>query len=183
MGKPKKPEAPEKIKKQADALEAIRRVDEILKKRLDGAQYHDVAEHAEANGWGIKERQIREYIQKADKIIARRSDRNRRQIIARHIAQRQSLFTRAIKESDLRTALAILDSEAKLRGLFPDKGLKELVKLAVMQSKQIAELKGRLDAHAGGSSSSKVPEKCSGTGATGEGGSTEGGGSSGGVPS
>jgi hypothetical protein len=64
----------------------------------------------------------------ADELLVERQDKSRKQVIARHLAQRQALFARALKAADYRTALAILADEAKLRGLYPEKEIKELVR-------------------------------------------------------
>src|SRR5688572_4876680 len=103
-------------KKKADTAEAARRVDEVLRIRLDGAQFHDVVQYAAEKGWGLQERQIRTYIRRADELLVERQEKNRRRLIARHIAQRETLFARAVNAADLRTALAIADSVAKLQG-------------------------------------------------------------------
>ena len=54
------------------------------------------------------------------------------------------MCTRAVNSADYRTALAILADEAKLRGLYPEKEVKELVKLATAQGVRIEELERRL---------------------------------------
>ena len=104
---------------QADKATVSLRVDEVLRIRIDGAQFHDVVQYAAEKGWNLKERQIREYMRRADALLTERRDKNRRQIIARRLAQRESLYARAVNAADYRTALAILDSADKLRGLFP----------------------------------------------------------------
>ena len=43
----------------------------------------------------------------------------RRQSLVKHLARRDDLYAKAVNAGDLRTALAIADSEAKLRRLFP----------------------------------------------------------------
>jgi hypothetical protein len=107
-------------------------------------------QYSAEKGWNLKERQLREYMRRANELLVQRQDKSRRQVIARHLAQRQALFARAVNSADFRTALAILDSDAKLRGLFPEKELKELVKLAAAQGAQIQELERRLrDANPG----------------------------------
>jgi hypothetical protein len=142
---------PDPARRKAEAAEIAARVDEVFRIRLDGAQFHDVVEYAREKGWDVKERQLRKYIARADELLVERRDKNRKQVIARHLAQRQALYARALNAADYRTALAILDSDAKLRGLFPEKELKELVKLAAAQGQRIEELERRLKhAHPGG---------------------------------
>src|SRR5215207_1756416 len=125
--------------KISDKAEMLKRVEEVLRIRLDGAQFHDVSAYAEEKGWGIKERQVRNLMQRADELLVERQDKSRKQVIARHLAQRMALYARALNAADYRTALAILDSDAKLRGLFPEKELKELMKLATAQGGRIEE--------------------------------------------
>jgi hypothetical protein len=145
-----KPEldAAAKAKKKAETAEVALRVEEVLRIRLDGAQYHDVVQFAAEKKWDLKERQIREYMRRADELLVDRQDKSRKKVIARHLAQRQALYARAVNAADYRTALAILDSDAKLRGLYPEKELKDLAKLAAAQGAQLAVIEGRLrDAH------------------------------------
>ncbi len=97
------------------------------------------------NRWGIEERQVREYIHKADELLVERLDKKRKPVIARHIAQRQALFARAVNAADLRTALAILDSECKLRGLYPEAGVKELLKLMASQEERLRKMEAEND--------------------------------------
>lgn len=145
---PKKKPDPERRPK-ADTAEAARRVEEVLRIRLDGAQYHDVVQYAAEKGWNLKERQLREYIARADELLVERLEKKRKPVIARHIAQRQALFARAVNAADLRTALAILDSECKLRGLFPEAGVKELLKLVASQEERLRKMEAS-DAAPGG---------------------------------
>ncbi len=152
-GKKKKPDATEKAKRKAEVAEVALRVEEVLVIRLDGAQYHDVVQYAAEKKWALQERQLREYMRRADALLVERQDKNRKQVIARHLAQRQALFARCVNAADYRTALSILDSDAKLRGLYPEKDVRELVKLATAQGARIEELERRLrDAHLTGTS-------------------------------
>jgi hypothetical protein len=146
MGKAKNGNTAAKARKKAEAAQVALRVEEVLHIRLDGAQYHDVVQYAAEKGWQLKERQLREYIHRADDLLVERQERSRRRLLARHIAQRESLFARAVNAADLRTALAIADSTAKLQGLFADaRDLKELARLAASQGERIRELETRLE--------------------------------------
>src|SRR6266511_3861578 len=119
--------------KKSDNAEVLKRVEEVLRIRIDGAQFHDIREYAVEKGWNVSDTQLRRYVQRADELLGERQDRSRKAVIARHLAQRQALYARALKASDYRTALAILADDAKLRGLYPEKEIKELVKLAAAQ--------------------------------------------------
>ena len=133
--------------KQSDAAEVARRVEAVLRIRLDGAQHHDIVAYAEEQKWGVSDRQMRTYIRRADALLVERRDTNRRRLVARHCAQREALFARAVNGADYRTALAIVDSLAKLQGLFTDsRDLKELARLAASQGARLIELEKRLEA-------------------------------------
>jgi hypothetical protein len=110
------------------------RIQAVLQIRLDGAEGWDVRQFVaekEAAGevpWTIpeggkplSERQIRRYVEQADDLIAESCRTSRKQLIRRHLAQRRSLYARAVQAGDIRTALAVLNSLAELQNLFPAK--------------------------------------------------------------
>jgi hypothetical protein len=133
------------------------RVEEILEIRLDGAKEWDARryvaekEAADEAPWKLPEggnplsrRQIRNYIREADRRIARSTQATRQRRVARHIAYRERLFARAVSKGDERTALAVLDSLAKLLDLFPTESDALLREMAALR-KELAELKARQD--------------------------------------
>lgn len=140
----RKPRKPTKKRPKSDTAVVALRVEEVLRIRLDGAQRHDVCQYASEKGWGVTDRQVDRYIRRADELLVERQDRNRKRVVAVHLAKRAALFARAVSAADYRTALAVADSEAKLRGLFPDREAKELAKIVTDQARQIAELEQRL---------------------------------------
>lgn len=143
------PRKKQKPNKRSEGATVAARVDEILRIRIDGAQFHDVLQYAAEKGWGINERQIRTYIRRADELLVERMDRNRKRTIARHLARREALYARCVNAASYRDALACLTDLAKLQGLYADgKELRELVKLATEQAARLRELEGRLDAAA-----------------------------------
>ncbi len=112
------------------------RVNDLVQFRLEGARYWDVRQyvtekekepgsiwyrgenakpHSEANLW--------RYIRRADKLISEDTRSSRKKRLRLHVAKRQNLYAKAISQGDVRTALAAADSEAKLLGLFPAKGI------------------------------------------------------------
>jgi hypothetical protein len=132
------------------------RIEDVLRIRLDGAEGWDarryVAEQEQANdgageppwcipegGKPLSERQIRNYVRAADKLIDESCRKSRRRLLRRHLAQRRALYARAVSQGDIRAALAVLDSEAKLEGLLDDE-----------VSRQIEELKRRVARLTGG---------------------------------
>jgi hypothetical protein len=134
-------------KPKSDTAEVARRVEEVLRIRLDGAQFHDVVQYAAEKGWGVEERQIRTYIARADDLLVERLEKKRRRVVARHLAQWEALYARAVNAADYRTALAVLTDAAKLQGLYAsDRELRELARLAAEQGERIRDLEGRLDA-------------------------------------
>ena len=56
---PDKPDPPKKRPAKATNAEIALRVEEVLRIRLDGAQFHDIVQYAAEKEWGLKERQSR----------------------------------------------------------------------------------------------------------------------------
>jgi hypothetical protein len=129
---------------KATKTEISKRVEEVLRIRLDGAQFHDIVQYAAEKGWGLKDRQVRNYIRRADDLLVERQDRNRKRLIARRVAQREALYARALNAADHRTALAVLTDLDRLRGLYPDRDLRELLRLAAEQGRRVEDLECRL---------------------------------------
>lgn len=177
----KKPEGEEPKPGKADAAEVARRVEEVLRIRLDGAQYHDVVQYAAEKHWDLKERQLREYMARADDLLVRRQEKSRKRLIARRVAQREALYARCVNAADHRTALAVLSDLDKLQGLYPEKELKDLVKLAAAQAERLRQLEARLDA-SGGQAPGGAPAAGPATGPAGGAGPGRTGGPAGGVP-
>jgi hypothetical protein len=116
-------------------------VDAVLRAILDGAQFHDIVQFSSEQEWNVTDRQLHKYIARANELLAERRDKNRKQLITRRLAQREALFARAVNAADLRTALAILDSADKMRGLFPsDRDVREMAKTILDQERRIREL-------------------------------------------
>ena len=95
------------------------RVQEVLRLTLAGAEFPEIRQHATQQGWKVTDRQLRRYMESAYREIAQLSDRDAEQLLGRHLMQRRALFARALKNGDLRTALAVLQDEAKLENLYP----------------------------------------------------------------
>jgi len=126
-----KKKAPAKKPRATDPLLTLR-VEDILRIRLDGAEGWDVRRYvAEKEGskeepWTIaeggkplSERQIRNYVSAADKLIAASCRQSRKALLRKHQAQRRSLYARAVSHGDVRTALAVLADLARMQGLYP----------------------------------------------------------------
>lgn len=117
---------------KADKALTQKRIDDILRIRLDGAQFWDVREFVRekekepGSNWFIEdgvrplsEGTIRNYQTKADTLMMKAHERKRGKLFRRHLAQRRHLYAKAATTGDVRTALACLQDEAKLIGLYP----------------------------------------------------------------
>jgi hypothetical protein len=112
----------------------------VLRIIVDGAGFHDVVQYASEKGWAVGERQLWNYVAKANDLLAKRMERDRDKLLARHISQRRNLYARALNAADYRTALAVVDSEAKLCALFPNEKLDvNLDQLALAELQRLAK--------------------------------------------
>ncbi len=119
-------------KQRATKAQIARRVEDLLQIRLDGAEFWNVREFVreqEATAdtvWTLAEgekplsdKTLWRYLSLANKMIAESCRSSRKRLAQRHLAQRRNLFAKAVSQGDIRAALSVLDSEAKLQGLFP----------------------------------------------------------------
>jgi len=97
------------------------RVNEVLKLRLGGAEFLDIREYAAApeQAWGVSDTQLWRYIREADALCKEHFDAKAEHLLTRHLLQRRTLYAHAMGAGDFRTALAVLQDEAKLEGLYP----------------------------------------------------------------
>jgi hypothetical protein len=115
---------------KADKALAARRVEDILRIRLDGAEWWDVVQYVRENqsalgsAWfladgekPLSDAMIRKYQERADKLVVQSHEKSRKKLLRRHLAQRRNLYSRAVTTGELATALRCLDSEALLLGL------------------------------------------------------------------
>jgi hypothetical protein len=96
-----------------------RRVQEVSKLLLAGAEFADIRQFASDRGWNVSERQVRRYVDIAHERFEAATRRDRRQLLGRHLLQRRVLYARCIKAGDNRTALNVLRDEACLQGVYP----------------------------------------------------------------
>ena len=104
---------------KADKSTVLRRTQEILRLILAGGEFEDIRQYAAAQGWKLSERQLRRYQESAHQQLAEGVYRDHKQLLGRHLMQRRALYARALKTSDVRTALNVLRDEANLEGLYP----------------------------------------------------------------
>jgi hypothetical protein len=94
------------------------RVGEILRLLLAGGEFEDIRQYAAAQGWKLSVRQLRRYQERAYRRLANMAHRDQKQLLGRHLMQRRALYARAMKVSDVKTALNVLKDEAQLQGLY-----------------------------------------------------------------
>lgn len=103
--------------------ECMRRVEEVLKIRIAGAEIWDVREFAAQQDppWGVSDSQLRKYMLQADELIRKGLERNRKKRLRRRLAQRSDLYARALNVGMLGAALAILKDLDELDEAYPVK--------------------------------------------------------------
>jgi hypothetical protein len=94
------------------------RVEEVLQIRLAGAEFWNIRQYAAEKEWHVSDRQLWRYVAQTDQLLAEQLDKDRDKILNRHVAQRRTLYARAVQTGDYRAALAVLADEAKLWGLY-----------------------------------------------------------------
>jgi hypothetical protein len=110
------------------------RVTELLRIRLDGAEFWDVREYVrereqeDGSPWRLAEgqkplsdSQLWRYLARVDRLIAASCRASRKKLLRRHLAQRRALYAKAVSQGDTRAALACVRDEAELLGLYPPK--------------------------------------------------------------
>ena len=97
----------------------MQRLQDLTKLILAGADFGDIQQFAASQNWNVSLRQLRRYQEQVYARLAESTQRNRTQLLGRHLMQRRALYARAVKISDLRAALLILKDEAELEGLYP----------------------------------------------------------------
>jgi hypothetical protein len=117
---------------KADRPLVQRRVDDLLRVRLDGGARHDVRDYARsqeresASPWFVPDGenplsdvQIWRYLQRADRLIDREHERSRKRLFRRHVARLNHLYARAATTGELSVARAILRDLAEMQRLLP----------------------------------------------------------------
>jgi hypothetical protein len=117
---------------KATKTKILARAEEILRIRLDGAQFWDVREYVREKErepdtvWTLpdgakplSDPTLWRYIAKADKLIAESCRSSRKKLLRRHLAQRRNLYAKAVSQGDIKAALAVLRDEAELLALYP----------------------------------------------------------------
>jgi hypothetical protein len=120
------------------------RVHEVFKLRLGGAELPDIREYAQAQQppWGVCDAQLWRYVKAADALCVKYLDGKSEHLLSRHLLQRRQLYAHAMGAGDFRTALSVLESEARLEGLDPLTKLK--LKEAEEFERRLAAVEGRM---------------------------------------
>ncbi|HEX5269363.1 MAG TPA: hypothetical protein VFW33_02695 [Gemmataceae bacterium] len=129
------------------------RVTELLRIRLDGAEFWDIREYVrekeqeDGSLWRLAEgqkplsdSQLWRYLARVDQAIAANGRASRRKLVRRHVAERRNLYAKAVEQGDIRAALACKRDEAELLSLYPSPD-DEMKRRAEALEKQLAELK------------------------------------------
>lgn len=105
--------------KKSDAATVEQRVEMIYRLILDGWDSTAIVQNNAVRGWGLKVRQVRNYIKRARNRMKRELEKYRLVALDEHIAARRKLR----KEThDERVKLEVMRDEAKLLGLYaPEK--------------------------------------------------------------
>jgi hypothetical protein len=117
---------------KATTAQIALRVEEVLRIRLDGAEFWDVREYARekekeaGSAWTLPEDgkplsdgQLWRYIAQADKLIAESCHSSRKKLLRNHLAVRRNLYAKCVSAGDYKAALACKRDEAELLGLYP----------------------------------------------------------------
>src|SRR5262245_55168373 len=111
------------------------RVNDLLRIILDGAvkewdlcEFVRKQEQEEGSHWYLADgekplsySQIRRYAVKVDKLIAKSNRTSQKKQLQQHIAMRRNLYAAAVRQGDVRAAMAVLRDLAELQGLYPPK--------------------------------------------------------------
>jgi hypothetical protein len=62
------------------------RVEEVLTIRLAGAGFAEIVRYAAEKGWGVGERQLQNYVEKSDELLAASVEKDRPKRINLHLA-------------------------------------------------------------------------------------------------
>lgn len=98
--------------------EIEQRVNEVYNLLLSRANRTQILEYARKKWGEIGNSTVDVYINRARKLIQKDTSEDRKANLAEHIATRNQLYQIALKKNKLQTCLQILDSTAKIQGLY-----------------------------------------------------------------
>jgi hypothetical protein len=103
---------------QQTKAQVDQRVEQIYKQLILRQSRAQLLQFASKNWGKLSDRQIDTYIKKARELLVKDLADDRRALIAEHIASRNHIYQKALVEKRYQTCLNVLDSVAKLEGLF-----------------------------------------------------------------
>lgn len=124
---------------RANKAEIKRRVYETLSVRLSGGQFHDLREWAQSHDWNVSNAQLWRYSQMADKLLAKRVEKNRDRLINMHVAKRELIYNRALASGHWGPALAAAKDIAELQRLYEPDDLAEQMQSLREEVRQLQE--------------------------------------------
>lgn len=101
--------------KKADAATIEQRIELIYRLILDGWDSTAIVQNSTVRGWGVKVRQVRNYLARARKRMSDELAQYRQTALEEHIAARRKLRKNS---RDERVILMVLQDEAKLLELY-----------------------------------------------------------------
>jgi hypothetical protein len=110
--------------RRGSAIEARKRVKEIVRLRLAGAELDEILAFAKQNDWEVGRRAIQRLMQAADRVLAKRFNRDTRAMVAQHATMRMAIYRNALADGDGKLALSVLKDLDALLGLYAAKGVR-----------------------------------------------------------
>lgn len=118
-------------KARAPDLVIQRRVDELYRLVVDGAVFSDVREyvreqeaiaescwHLSPGQKPLSDSQLYRYLERVEEEMRAATLARRQQHLTRHLNKRRNLYAKAVAAGDIRTALAVLQDEGRLLGIY-----------------------------------------------------------------
>ena len=133
--------------KRCGSAEKIRRRIKVETWMADGAGRHEIFRNVAKEKWGISLSQVDEYMLEIRKEWMEYCKSESPYIYAEAIKIRKRLYLRALQKKDLRTALSIMDSLDKIRGIL--KELSEQKNINFDAEKLDPETRARLEKEIG----------------------------------
>lgn len=103
-------------RKKATNATIRRRIQEVLKLIIRGATRAQIIEYAEEKGWGLQERQISTYVERAREMIESEIKVERTYVVSLAIARYEALIQDAWEEKDFKTVNAALRELSRIQG-------------------------------------------------------------------
>jgi hypothetical protein len=102
-------------------VETELRIEQVYKLLLGGATFPDIREFARApeQAWTVTDAQLRRYMTVAHRRMRARFEARADYSFSQQMLRREQLYAHAMGAGDFRTALAVLQDQAKLEGLYP----------------------------------------------------------------